>query len=68
MVTYEHLKMTSITNSNHASYRRLYFTEFVQNSIRFTMGISFLTSDLMETVRDQKHSSDAENGIKESIY
>ena len=41
MVTYEHLKMTSITNSNHASYRKLYFTEFVQNSLRFNMGIVF---------------------------
>ena len=32
------------------------------------MGIFFLTYDLMEATRDQKHHSDAKNGMKESIY
>ena len=32
------------------------------------MGLFFLTSDLMEAARGQKHLSDAENGMKESIY
>ena len=32
------------------------------------MGIFFLTSDLREAARGQKHPSDAENGMKESIY
>ena len=32
------------------------------------MGIIFLTSDLMEATRGQKHPSEAENGMKESFY
>ena len=32
------------------------------------MGIVFLTSDLMEAARGQKHRSEVENGTKESIY
>ena len=32
------------------------------------MGIIFLTSNFMEAARGQKHPSDAENGMKESIY
>ena len=32
------------------------------------MGIIFLTFDLMEAVRGQKHPSEVENGMKESIY
>jgi len=32
------------------------------------MGIFFLTFDLMEAVRGQKHPSEAKNGMKESIY
>ena len=55
-------------NHDQTSYRKLYFTEFVQNSLGFNTGIYFFTSDLMEAARDQKHSSDAENGMKESIY
>ena len=53
---------------NHKSYRKLYFTEFVQNSLRFNMGIIFLTSDLMEAARGQKHPSETKNGTKELIY
>ena len=53
---------------NQASYWKLYFTDLVQNSLRFNMGIFFLTSDLMEAARGQKHPSEAENGMKESIY
>ena len=53
--------MTSIT-TNQTSYRKFYFKEFVQNSIGFNMGIIFLTSDLMEAARGQKHPSDAKNG------
>ena len=40
----------------------------IRNSLRFNMGIIFLTSDLMEAARGQKHPSDAENGMQESIY
>ena len=32
------------------------------------MDIIFLTSNLMEAARGQKHPSDAKNGMKESIY
>ena len=32
------------------------------------MGIFFLTFDLMEAARGQKHPSEAKNGMKESIY
>jgi hypothetical protein len=32
------------------------------------MGIYFLTSELMEATRGQKHLSEAKNGMKESIY
>ena len=53
---------------NQTSYRKLYFTEFVQNLLRFNIGTIFLTSVLMEAARGQKHPSDAENGMKESIY
>jgi hypothetical protein len=35
---------------------------------RFNMGIFFLTSDLMEAVRGQKHPSEAKKGMKELIY
>jgi hypothetical protein len=31
------------------------------------MDIMFLTSDLMEAARGQKHPSEAKNGMKESI-
>ena len=31
-------------------------------------GHTFLTSDLMEAARGQKHPSDAEIGMQESIY
>ena len=34
----------------------------------FNMGIIFLNSILMEAARGQKHPSEAENGMKESIY
>ena len=37
-------------------------------SLRFNVGIVFLTSDLMEATRGQKHSSEAKNGMKESSY
>ena len=30
--------------------------------------VFFLTSDLMEAARRQKHPSEAKNGMKESIY
>jgi hypothetical protein len=53
---------------NQTSYRKLYFTEFFQNSLRLNMGIILLTSDLMEAARGQKHPSDAKDGMKESIY
>ena len=43
-------------------------TEFVQISVTFNMGIIFLTSNLMEAARGQKHPSFAKNGTKESIY
>ena len=42
--------------------------EFVQNSLRFNVGTFFLTSDIKEPARGQKKTSDAENGVKESIY
>ena len=32
------------------------------------MGIFFLTSNLMEAARGKKHPSEAENGMKESIF
>ena len=32
------------------------------------MGIIFLTYDLMEATRGQKHPSEAKNGMMESIY
>ena len=32
------------------------------------MSISFLTSNLKEAARDQKHPSDAANAMKESTY
>ena len=32
------------------------------------MGIIFLTFDLMEAARGQKHPTEAENGMKKSIY
>jgi hypothetical protein len=35
---------------------------------RFNISIIFLTFDLMEAARSQKHPSDAKNGMKESIY
>ena len=34
----------------------------------FNKGIIFLTFDLMEATRGQKHPSEVENGMKESIY
>ena len=40
----------------------------VQNSSRFNMGIIFLTYDLMEATRGQKHPSEAKNSMKESIF
>ena len=53
---------------NQTSYRKLFFTEFVQNSLKFNMSISFLTSNLKEAARDQNHPSDAANAMKESTY
>ena len=53
---------------NQTSYQNPYFTDLVQNSLRFNMDIFFLTSDLMEATRGQKHPSEAKNGMKESIY
>ena len=47
---------------------KIYFTEVSQISIRINMGMIFLTSEVMEAVRGQKHPSDVENGMKESIY
>ena len=46
------------SRQNQTSYRELYFTEFVQNSLRFNM----------EAARGQKQPSDAKSGMKESIY
>ena len=50
---------------NQTSYRKLYFTEFVQNLLKLKMGITFLTSNLKEAARGQKHPSDAEKGMTE---
>ena len=32
------------------------------------MGMIFLTSEVMEALRGQKHPSEAKNGMKELIY
>ena len=45
-----------------------YFNEFVANVMRDVIGILFLTFNLMEATSDQKHPSEVENGMKESIY
>ena len=52
---------------NHTSYGKVYFTEFVQNSICLNMGMIFLTSDLMKAIRGQKHLSETKKGMKELI-
>ena len=46
LMTVSHQYLTNVltdsyppSRPNHASYRKLYFTEFVQNSLGFTMGI-----------------------------
>ena len=44
------------------------FTDFAQNSLKINMGIFFLTSNLMEAARGQKHPSEAKHDMKESIY
>ena len=49
-------------------YGKVYFTEFVQNSKSLDMGMIFLTSDLMKTVRGQKHPSEAKKGMEELIH
>ena len=49
-------------------YKKLYLTDFVQNSIRFNMSIIILTSDLIEAARGQKYPSEAKNVMKESMY
>ena len=48
--------------------QKIYFNEFVANVMRDVRGIFFLTSEVMEAPRDQKHPSEAKNGMKELIY
>ena len=53
------------TLPNHTCYRKLYFTQFVQNSLSFNMDIIFLTSwSLLEA----KKPSEARNCMKKSCY
>ena len=58
----------TIWQSNHASQTKLYFNEFVANVLRDNIGIVFLTSEVMEAFRGQKHTSEAKKGMKELIY
>ena len=60
--------MYSTSLPNLTSYRNLYFTDFVFIPCIVTWTWFVLASDLIEAARGQKHPSDAENGIKESIY
>ena len=57
-------KCPDLNHDLQTSYRKHYFTDFVKNK----WAQFFLISDLMEAARGQKHSSDTENGMKESFY
>ena len=52
---------------NH-THTKVYFNEFVANTLLDNIGMIILTSEVMEAVRGQKHSSEAKNGMKELIY
>ena len=52
---------------NQTNYPLALFHSFVKNSLRFNMGIIFLTYELMEATRGQKRPFEAKNGMKELI-
>ena len=46
------------SRANHTSYRKVYFNEFVQNSLGCNMGVIIYVNEVLEAIRGKKLYSD----------